>query len=239
MKNIAIIGGSGVIELKSFVRKKQIEVLTPYHDNPVFLQAGTFANREIIFLSRHGINNDIPAHRINYLANIYALKQQGVQNIFAINTCGGIDLKPLDIVIPNQLIDYTTNRANSYFDDEIKHLDFTYPFSEKLRHIVIHASKNCQDKIIRHATYAVSSGPRLETCAEIERFKKDGCNIVGMTAMPEASLARELSIEYICIAVVVNYAAGVLGQKIDIKDVKENNKIGTEKIIDLIKNVLQ
>jgi 5'-methylthioinosine phosphorylase len=160
------------------------------------------------------LGHRIAPHEINYRANLWALKEVGVTEIVAVAAVGGIDpnLKAGDLVVPDQLIDYTYGRNHTFFqgpDQPVTHIDFTHPYTQSIRNTLINASRSVGHPAVDHGTYAACQGPRLETAAEIRRFAKDGCSIVGMTGMPEAALARELGIAYACLAVVVNPAAGV------------------------------
>ncbi|MGI9318056.1 MAG: S-methyl-5'-thioinosine phosphorylase, partial [bacterium] len=201
MGTTAIIGGSGldtIDELKVTGRKV---VRTPYGDPSGIVVTGSLFGQSYIFLPRHGANHTIPPHKVNYRANIWALKNCGVERIVAFAAVGGIDtgLDPGSIVIPDQLIDYTWGREHTFFDGEsevVHHIDFTYPYSEELRHMLIKAAGKSNVPIVQDGTYAATQGPRFETPAEIVKLERDGATIVGMTGMPEAALASELGIEY-------------------------------------------
>ena len=215
MKKIktAIIGGSGLSKLTSLKNVRREVGRTPYGDPSAPLTIGTLGRDEVIFLPRHGLNHHIPPHQVNYRANIWVLKSMGVEKIYAVGATGGIspELKPRDIVVPSQLIDYTYGREQSYYDgsnNKVEHIDFTHPYSENLRQNIIQAANKAKFDIVKQGVYGVTQGPRLETAAEINRLDKDGCTIVGITGMPEAALARELEIDYALISLVVNAAAG-------------------------------
>ena len=175
----------------------------------------------VLVLARHGKNGRNYAHKVNYRANIWALKDCGVNQILATATVGGISsqLNVGNIVIPDQIIDYTFGRDHTYFGDlPIKHYDFTYPFTDRLRQILIQSRQDPKpSEILNRGTYGCTQGPRLETGAEISRLKRDGCDLVGMTLMPEASLARELEMEYAAVCLVVNAAAGLTPSEINLK----------------------
>ncbi|MCY3770236.1 MAG: S-methyl-5'-thioinosine phosphorylase [Gammaproteobacteria bacterium] len=220
MKRLGIIGGSGLDQMDDLHIVEERAVETPYGRPSSSLLFGEIANREAVFLPRHGKNHSIPPHRINYRANICALQKAGVTDILAFAAVGGISTTSLPgtIVVPDQLIDYTWGRAHTFFDGDsvdnpaigngVRHIDFTAPFCPRLREAVIQAAREGNIEIGSRATYAVTQGPRLETAAEIDRLEKDGADVVGMTVMPEAALAREMDIAYVCIALVVNEAAG-------------------------------
>jgi purine nucleoside phosphorylase len=167
----------------------------------------------VVFIARHGDGHTLPPHRVNYRANLWALKETGADRVLAINAVGGIHpvLGPGRIAIPDQVIDYTFGRAHTYFEEgltEVTHVDFTYPYCEALRAQILAAAAAAGVDVYRGGTYGATQGPRLESKAEIDRLERDGCHIVGMTGMPETALARELGLCYACCAVVANWAAG-------------------------------
>lgn len=176
---------------------------------------------KVVLLARHGEDGTTFAHRVNYRANLWALKDHGVRQVIATATVGGINsqIQVGDVVIPDQVIDYTYGRDHTYFGElPISHYDFTYPFTERLRQILIQTRQDSMDiEVLKRGTYGCTQGPRLETGAEIIRLKQDGCDLVGMTVMPEASLARELDLEYAVVCLVVNTAAGLTRSEIDLK----------------------
>lgn len=210
---LAIVGGSGLTSLDGLADVRHVAARTLYGDPSAPLAIGRLGARELAFLARHGEGHSIPPHKINYRANIWALKEVGVRAIVAIATVGGIrrDLGPGMLVVPDQIIDYTWGRASTFFEDagtKVTHVDFTEPYSAALRTRVLEAAKLCGEPVANGGVYAATQGPRLETAAEITRLERDGADLVGMTAMPEAVLAREAGIQYAAIAVVVNHAAG-------------------------------
>ncbi len=213
MSKLAIIGGTGLTSLKglNIIRSEVIE--TPYGETSGPLSFGEMAGNEILFLPRHGAAHTIPPHKVNYRANLWALKQNGAGEIIAVNAVGGIraDMTPGRLIVPNQIIDYTHSRINTFFEEgleHVTHIDFTEPYCESLRRQLMRAGDECGLTVIGEGTYAATQGPRLETAAEINRLERDGCDLVGMTGMPEAALARELELCYGCIAVVANMGAG-------------------------------
>lgn len=213
MSELAIIGGTGLTQLEGLKIKSSTAVETPYGAPSAAISVGELSGREVLFLPRHGGNHTIPPHKINYRANLWALKQQGVERIIAVNAVGGIraDMTPGRLIIPHQIIDYTHSRINTFFEEgleHVTHIDFTEPYCEGLRQELIAASSGCSLELIGEGTYAATQGPRLESAAEIDRLEKDGCDLVGMTGMPEAALARELELCYACVAVVANMGAG-------------------------------
>lgn len=210
---LAIIGGTGLTQLDNLNITKRLIVRTPYGEPSQPLIFGEIAGREVIFLARHGNGHTIPPHKVNYRANISALHLQGVTEIAAVATVGGIhpDLAAGVIAIPHQIIDYTYGRKNTFHDgvsQPVKHIDFTDPYCPDLRAKWQQAALAAGEPVINHGTYAATQGPRLETAAEINRLERDGATMVGMTGMPEAALARELGISYATICPVANYAAG-------------------------------
>lgn len=214
---LGIIGGTGLTALANLeIQRRQI-IRTPYGEPSGPLTFGQVAGKTIVFLPRHGNGHTIPPHAINYRANLWALHSEGVKDIIAIATVGGIHpaLGPSTIALPNQIIDYTYGRKNTYFDglaeedtQPVKHIDFTNPYDDALRAICLQAAKEAGEVLIESGVYAAVQGPRLETAAEINRLERDGATMVGMTGMPEAALARELGIRYAAICPVANHAAG-------------------------------
>jgi 5'-methylthioinosine phosphorylase len=210
---IAVIGGSGLSNMSEWILEKSEPVMTPFgkpsHELMFFKTSGV----DVIFLPRHGDPHHIPPHQINYRANIWALKSLGVKQIISVATVGSIDssIEPGALVIPNQIIDYTYGREHTFSDginNPLNHVDFTYPYDVNLRKSLIGASKKLNLNYVEGGCYAAVNGPRLETAFEINRYEKDGSTIVGMTGMPEASLARELGVAYAAICPVANHAAG-------------------------------
>ncbi len=213
MSKLAIIGGTGLTSLNGLHINRSETIETPYGAPSSALSHGEIAGREVVFLPRHGGSHTIPPHKINYRANLWALKQCGVTEIIAVNAVGGIraDMTPGRLIVPNQIIDYTHSRINTFFEEgleHVTHIDFTAPYCESLRQQLIAAGTQCGLEVIGEGTYAATQGPRLESAAEIDRLERDGCDLVGMTGMPEAALARELELCYACISVVANMGAG-------------------------------
>jgi 5'-methylthioadenosine phosphorylase/5'-methylthioinosine phosphorylase len=229
MKTTAIIGGSGLTELDSLNITHEKEIATPYGKPSAACVFGELAWQKIIFLARHGNPHRIAPHKINYRANLWALKQAGAEQIIAVAAVGGItpQMPPAKIAIPNQMIDYSYGREHTYFaEDEnaVKHIDFTMPYDKTLRQQLINSANDLT--IEATGVYACTQGPRLETAAEIRRLERDGCDLVGMTGMPEAILARELEIPYACCAVVANWAAGKAEGEISMDEIMQNLEQG-------------
>jgi 5'-methylthioinosine phosphorylase len=213
MSKLAIIGGTGLTTLTGLQITRSETVETPYGMPSGPITVGEMAGREVLFLSRHGAAHTIPPHKVNYRANLWALKQMGAERIVAVNAVGGIraDMTPGRLIVPDQIIDYTYSRAHTFFEEaltHVTHIDFTEPYCEALRRQLIAAGAGCGLAVMGEGTYAATQGPRLESAAEINRLERDGCDLVGMTGMPEAALARELELCYACVAVVANMGAG-------------------------------
>jgi 5'-methylthioadenosine phosphorylase len=210
---LAILGGSGLSQLSTLdgVRRKTVQTVYGVPSGPLTL--GRIGKRELIFLARHGDAHSIPPHQVNYRANIQALRDAGAKRIASVATVGGIrrEFGPGTLVVPDQIIDYTWGRASTFFEGQgakVTHIDFTEPYSAALRNDILAAAKACGEAVADGGCYGATQGPRLETAAEIARMERDGADLVGMTAMPEAALAREAGLEYAAIAVVANHAAG-------------------------------
>lgn len=210
---LAIIGGSGLTQLSNLDVTRRMAVRTPYGEPSGALTFGRIAGEDVVFLARHGYGHTIPPHEVNYRANIWALKEQKVEGVISVASVGGIrtDMKPGVIAVPHQIIDYTWGRKSTFFEggeQAVTHIDFTEPYSAQLRRRILDAARACEEPVVEDAIYAASPGPRLETAAEIDRLERDGADVVGMTGMPEAALAREADLDYATIAVVANFAAG-------------------------------
>lgn len=211
---LGIIGGSGLTQLANLEITHRQVVRTPYGEPSGALMFGRIGELELVFIPRHGYGHTIPPHLVNYRANMWALREQGVKDVLSVATVGGIhpDLQPGSVVIPRQIIDYTWGRKNTFYDEvsdkPVNHVDFTEPYSQSLRALCIQAIDDLGEDFVDGGVYATMQGPRLETAAEIDRLERDGATIVGMTGMPEAILARELDMNYAAICVVANHAAG-------------------------------
>jgi 5'-methylthioadenosine phosphorylase len=209
---LAIIGGSGLTRLANLDVTHREIVRTPYGEPSSPLTFGCVQGAPLMFIARHGHGHTIAPHEVNYRANLWALREKNATEIVAIASVGGIraEFAPGHIVIPDQLIDYTWGRKGTFFESgaPVKHVDFTEPYTPILRLRLLAAAKACAEDVHDGGVYAVTQGPRLESAAEINRLKRDGADLVGMTGMPEAALARELELQYAAIAMVVNHAAG-------------------------------
>ena len=211
---LAIIGGSGLTQLSNLDISHREVVRTPYGEPSGAVTFGRIGGQDVVFLARHGYGHTIPPHLVNYRANMWALaKGAGAEGIVSVASVGGIgpDLGPGVVVIPHQIIDYTWGRHVTYHeggDSPVVHIDFTEPYDRALRARLLDAAAQANEPVVDGAVYAATQGPRLETAAEIVRLERDGADIVGMTGMPEACLARELEVPYAAICVVANWAAG-------------------------------
>lgn len=246
---IAIIGGSGVYDM--FKKPQKVSAKTPYGkvDN---IRKVTHKDLEVFFLPRHGPKHSVPPHLINYRANIYGLYSLGVTKIFATNAVGSIDMSinPGDFVVPDQLIDMTKNRQQTFFDGSIKikfsdgttrggvvHLDYTEPYCPNLRSIYLKAVEDIGQMVYSKGVLVCSEGPRFETPAEISMYQKMGGTLVGMTTIPEATLARELKMCYATVCLVTNYGAGIQ-EKITHEEVVEIFKQKSEQVKDIMKKIM-
>ncbi len=243
MAELAIIGGTGLTTLKNLEIKHRQVMPTPYGEPSGPLIHGQLCNKDVVFISRHGRGHTIPPHRVNYRANIWALRETGVRSVIAVAAVGGIceDMQPGRLAFPDQIIDYTWSRQHTCFEsdlDQVTHIDFTEPYSEPVRRLLIKAARQLKLEAAEHGTYAAMQGPRLETAAEIDRLERDGCSMVGMTGMPEAALARELGLCYASCAVIANRAAGRGTGTISMEDIETNLVSGMAKVRRLLETAI-
>lgn len=238
MNKIAIIGGSRFKALKKFAITHSTSVSTPYGEPSSPLHYGIIGEREVVFLPRRGCDAPMAPHNINYRANIWALRDAGVQTIIATAAVAGIgeQFQPGALVVPDQLIDYTYDRENTFLggDGAISRVDFSKPYSELLREKITTHATRLKLSIYENATYGISQGPRFETLAEIKRLENDGCHLVGMTGMPEATLARELELDYALIAIVIRQA----GQYTQSSNIEKFVSAGENALANLIENIV-
>lgn len=242
-ETIAIIGGSGLPKLPGLEDLRRAQVETPYGEPSAAPAIGTLAGRTVVFLARHGDRHTIPPHRVNYRANLWALRRLGASRVVSACAVGAIrpDIETGMIVIPDQLIDYTWGRAQTLFEadlDAVTHIDFTEPYCEPLRQALLSAAGRAGVGVVSAGTYGATQGPRLETAAEIDRMARDGCHIVGMTGMPEASLARELGLCYAACAVCANAAAGRGSGPIDMAAIESTLADGMTRVMRLLTQFL-
>lgn len=243
MSKIAIIGGTDLCELKNLKISRREHRTTPYGMSSAPLSYGTLHGKHVVFIARHGDTYTIPPHKINYRANIWALKDAGVDKIISISVVGGIrsDMTPGRFVVPDQLIDYTYLREGTFFDGQdqvIHHISFRQPFANELRQILVEAGNELDLDPSDEAVYGVVEGPRLQTIAEINRMEKDGCDILGFTVMPEAALAREVDIDYACLSVVGGRASGRESAAMSADSMTKVYKESTEQIHGLLQKVI-
>lgn len=246
---LAIIGGSLLGNIKKLTRVAEEQIKTPFGQPSDTFVSGTIGDVEVVYFNRHGSEHLLAPHQINYRANMFVLKLLEVTDVIAITAVGGIteEMSPMAWVVPDQIIDYSYGRMQTYNDGndkEVKHIDFSYPFEQNLREKLRAAVAMENIECIAQATYGVTQGPRLETIAEIKRMQNDGCDIVGMTAMPEAALARELDMNYATLSLVVNWAAGkadASGQEseiISMEEIKQRIDEGNEISEKLVHNIV-
>jgi 5'-methylthioinosine phosphorylase len=214
VKRVGVIGGTGIAALDGLVPVAAHSPATPFGAPSGPINEGLLDGQCIYFLQRHGSPAVIPPHLVNYRANLWAMHSLGVNEIVAINAVGGISraMQPGRLVIPDQLIDYTWGREHTFddgSDGQLRHIDFTEPYDRELRTALLAAAATAGIACESTAVYGATQGPRLETAAEIRRMAADGCDVVGMTGMPEAALARELDVAYASVCMVVNPAAGL------------------------------
>ncbi len=239
---LGVIGGSGLDQMPGLVLQEEIACDTPFGapSGPILL--GERAGQRLLFLPRHGPEHRIPPHKINYRANIWALKAQGVTDLVAIAAVGGItsSLSPGTIAIPDQIIDYTHGREQTYFDGDyqpVDHIEFAQPYCGALRQRLLEAAARSGQAVHNGGCYAAVQGPRLETAAEIARLARDGADLVGMTGMPEASLARELGLCYASCALVANWAAGVDATPISMAEIERQLAASMARVLEILANL--
>jgi 5'-deoxy-5'-methylthioadenosine phosphorylase len=244
MTKLAIIGGTGLDQIPDLEITHREVSHTPFGEPSAALTHGSICGHEVVFLPRHGASHMIPPHLVNYRANLWALRHVGIQTVLGVAAVGGIglEMEPGCIVIPDQIIDYTFGREHTIFDNDlshVSHIDFTTPYCEELRQDLIEAGRLSGVNPVVRGTYGATQGPRLETAAEIRRMERDGCDLVGMTGMPEAALAREFNLCYASCAVVSNWAAGKSADSISMRDIEKNLIHGMELVKSLLVELLR
>ena len=240
MSKLAFIGGTGVYDPEILTDLHSEVIDTPF--GKAKYESGKFGNKEIIFLARHGIHHTIPPHKINYRANIYALKMLDVKAVVSTTAVGSLnpDYKAGELVLVDQFIDMTKYREGTFFDGEhygVAHLDMTQPYCETLRKAIIQAAKKEHITLHPYGTYICTEGPRFETTAEIRAYRQWGADVVGMTNVPECVLAREAEICYSTISMVTNFAAGISPTPLSHKEVidcMDHNLESFKKIITIL-----
>lgn len=249
--DLAIIGGTGVYALAELQNVETHTPATRYGSASGPVRVGTLAGKRVAFLARHGEGHSVPPHKVNYRANLSALKALGATRVLALNTVGGITDRfgPRVLACPDQLIDYTWGRVSTFWqgdpdesgDAEVLHVDFGDPYTPALRGALIDAATRAGVAMVDGGCYGATQGPRLETRAEIVRMRRDGCDLVGMTGMPEAGLAREAGLEYACVAIVANWAAGAgpdPDEVITLDEVLQNVASASSAIPSLLRGIL-
>jgi 5'-methylthioinosine phosphorylase len=242
MPQLAIIGGTGLSSLRNLRITRREVGHSPFGEPSGAITYGDLGGKEVVFLARHGDGHTIPPHKVNYRANLWALHRAGAKRVIAVGAVGGIrpDMYPGTLVVPDQIIDYTYSRRQTFFEtglSHVTHIDFTEPYCEELRHILLGAASIEHLPIGTNGTYAATQGPRLETAMEINRLERDGCDMVGMTGMPEAALARELGLCYATCAVVANWAAGRGDGAITPEMIEKNLTLGMSRVGALLQHV--
>lgn len=239
---LAILGGSGLDRMPGLKLLETFSVLTPFGEPSAPLALGRLNDRELVFLPRHGERHGIPPHKINYRANIWALKEQGVTEVIGVVTVGGIspEFGPGTLAVPDQLLDYTYGREQTFFDGHFRpvdHIDFTEPYCDSLRQRLFRAAAVANVGLVTQGCYGVTQGPRLETRAEVLRMGRDGADMVGMTAMPEAALAREAGLCYANCALVVNWAAGLASEMISMEVMAQASKENMARLLSIVQHL--
>ncbi len=233
-----MIAGSGLYDIPGLEMIETRHLKTPFGEPSDAYRIGRVSGSDIAFLPRHGSPHRIPPHRINYRANIWGFRELGVRRILSVGATGGISsaVQPGDIVLLDQLLDLTSGRESTYYDGpEVLHVDFTEPFCTELRERFFEASRRSDVAVVKRGTYICVNGPRLETAAEIRRYGMMGADVIGMTAMPEAILARELALCFSGIAVVTNAAAGLSAGRLTATEVVEGMHAATERLRTLVR----
>ena len=243
---LAVIGGTGLYRLAALEDVETLQPETRYGGASGPIRLGRLDGHPVAFLARHGEGHSVPPHRINYRANLAALQSIGASRILALNTVGGITehFGPRVLACPDQLIDYTWGRVSTVCEEpgtEVVHIDFGEPYTRSLRDAVVAAAREADVAMVDGGCYGATQGPRLETRAEIARMRRDGCDLVGMTGMPEAALAREMGMDYACLAIVANWAAGAgpdPDEVITLDDVLANVAATTDRLPPLLRALL-
>lgn len=236
---LGVIGGTGLDRIPGLSIQRQEQVSTPFGTPSAPLAFGERGGELFVFLPRHGADHHIPPHKVNFRANIWALKESGVKRVIGVAAVGGLspNMHPGSIVIPDQIIDYTYGREHTFFDGEfqpVDHIEFGTPYCEQLRGELIDAATLADVEIITEACYGATQGPRLETSAEIRRMLRDGADLVGMTGMPEAALAKEAGLCYACCAVVANWAAGLDAEPITMEAITQQLNTSMESVCQIL-----
>ena len=245
--HIAIIGGTGLTQLAGLTVLGEDLITTPWGEPSGPVVRGELNGQPVLFLARHGHPHRIPPHQVNYRANLWALREAGASQIIGVNAVGGITaaMGPARIAVPHQIIDYTWGRGHTFFErsgdaqlEGVTHIDFTFPYDATLRQALLAAAARRQIMAVDNGVYGATQGPRLETSAEVARMERDGCDLVGMTGMPEAALAAELGLPYACLALSVNWAAGKSDHIITMEEIEQALAEGMSGVRSILEEVI-
>lgn len=240
---IGIIGGTGFCDQEKFENVREIKVLTPFGGTSDLVSIGLYKNIKVAFIPRHGRNHTIPPHRVNYRANVWALKQLGVERIIASSAVGSLreDYEPGDFVIPDQLIDRTKKRLDTFYDGgQVCHISSADPFCQQLRTVFIEFAQRLGLNVKKRGTYVCIEGPRFSTKAESKLFRMWNADIIGMTIYPECVLAREAELCYVPISMVTDYdvwAEKPVSTKVIVQTMRENDENFKKLILEAIPHV--
>jgi len=237
---IGIIGGSGVYEITEMADSCELTAVETEFGS-VDVSILSIADKTVAFLPRHSAGHSCPPHKINFKANIMALKKLGVTQIFATNAVGSLDLDigPGSIVIPDDFLDFTVTRDRTFYDDQVIHIDMTEPYCNTLRKALLSNADCVEGGLIDGGVHVCTEGPRFETPAEIKMFSIMGGTIVGMTTLPEAVLAREKEMCYASIAIVSNYSTSISPNKLTVDEIFEIMEIKKDELINLLFNTIK
>lgn len=239
---IGVIGGTGLTEPVFLQNVKILSVPTPWAEEAVDVTTGTVGTHPVAFIARHGRGHRVPPHRVNYRANLWALREAGVRAVIGVNAVGGIHARtaPGALAVPSQIIDYSWGREHTFFADDLEmvtHIDFTRPYDEGMRQLLLASAGDIE--VWDGGVYACTQGPRLESAAEVRRLQRDGCDMIGMTGMPEAALARELDLPYACLALSVNWAAGLTDEAISMEAIGRVLQSGMVTALDVLERAIR
>lgn len=239
---IGVIGGTGLTEPVFLEEVRTLEIASPYALMPVAVHVGRLGSAQVAFIARHGKGHKVPPHRINYRANIHALQLAGVRAVIGVNAVGGIHecTGPGALAVPRQIIDYSWGREHTFFADgldAVTHIDFTQPYDESLRQLLLRSAGDVP--LWNEGVYACTQGPRLETASEVRRLQRDGCDMIGMTGMPEAALAREIGLRYACLALSVNWAAGLTQEPISMEAIGTVLETGMHSVLAVLTRAIE